>query len=149
MLVLGAGGYVNPFCQDLQQVLSSSSKIILLSNNTQNTPEEQESLLDDCSNVIFYASESSFEDSATVDLLRLCGEKRIVVVTETDSRQGKMTDEDIRDRAAEFLRGRRDKAVLHHIFGSEDVGWTPLIPYFTDLAFRRMSLRKIRRRLQK
>ena len=148
IFVIGVGGYFRPFVDQLRESLNKN--IIVRTSQDDDLAGNDDALnevLASTRNIIFYAAESSFKDTFTVDLLKQCDAKYIssaVTVRETDTRQGSMSDEAIREKASVCL----NVTVMELFFGSvKDSGWIPLIPFFTDRAFRIVSLEKIHRRL--
>ena len=106
---------------------------------------QQKDIFDNCKYVIFYASTFSFQNDVTMHLLKLYDSTvhKLVVVRETDSRQGSMSETLIRETAHKML----NEDVFQKIFGVEEKGWIPMIPFFTDKSFRDVAVLKTRRRL--
>ena len=153
ILIIGRGVYLDSLKSCLKDVTSNEIEIETIDDvrskvSADNmTPDELSHDAIRCAtSCIFYATEESFKDDLSLELLSMCEKpKNVVIVRECDERQGGMSEEDIRlDASNEFKHGHSRLACVN-IFGhaSPGIGWREMVPFYFIKDFRIAAAQKV------
>jgi N-acetylneuraminic acid mutarotase len=140
ILVVGVGGYLRPLITQMAKALPS----VVFRATADMTGDKNKgaaAALRSAQNIIFFITKTSFTDAVTVNVLSKCADKHVILVRETDTRQGSMADAEIRQKAKEKL----EQSTFSNIFGTctDDHDSKYIIPFCTVEDFRNESVKKI------